>query len=181
MDICHYKYVDKKNISSDFVSNQKHRCSLTIPLLNRTNGHTLCVIGQNPSNANNQVADKTLYYIERYVYENMPQYSKIVMLNLYSRVDTQKEQKTDLLKLSCARELRKHINAHQDFLILFGIVKNQGAYKFVKRARQLKKLLNGKNVMKIDISSKYAPHPGNPEIYYGNYCHGVDRYTFSDL
>jgi hypothetical protein len=99
------------------------------------------------------------------------------MLNLYSRLDTNKSATTDLLRLECEREFRRVIGANTDFLIVFGKLKNQGSYKFVKKATFLKKLLTGKNVYKIDIGTSYAPHPGNKKIYYGNYCYGVTNHT----
>ncbi|MGG2298321.1 DUF1643 domain-containing protein [Aeromonas veronii] len=177
MTICHFYKVDLSNISDKFTTDGQHRSLLEIPLLNRTSNNVICIIGQNPSTANAQHADKTLHYLERYVYEKLPQYSKIIMLNLYSRLDTNKSATTDLLRLDCERVFRKTIQKNTDFLIVFGQLKNQGAYKFVKKAKLLKKHLTGKNIYKIDIGTGYAPHPGNTEIYYGNYCHGVTSHT----
>jgi len=104
MNICHFERADKASIVADFTEDGLHRVSLAIPFLDRASGKTICVIGQNPSKANSEVADKTLHFIERYIYEKMPDHSKIVMLNLYSRVDTSKEQTTDLERAECIRK-----------------------------------------------------------------------------
>ena len=111
----------------------------------------------------------------------MPEYSKIIMLNLYSRVDTTKSSLNDLECKSCVSQFKKIIEENSDFLIVYGKLENQGAYRFIDKAKELKKLLEGKNVFKIDAGLKYAPHPGNNLIYYGNYCYGVTKYDFSDL
>ena len=181
MDICHYEKVDKENIVADFRDNNLHRLSLTIPLLERNTDKTICIIGQNPSKANQDIADKTLYYLERYIFEKMPQYSKIVMLNLYSRVDTKKEYKTNLENDKFNKIVDDLIEQHSDFLIVYGKLKNQGQYNFISKAKKLKVLLENKKVFKIDINTNFAPHPGNNKIYYGNFCHNVTTYDFLDI
>lgn len=173
MKVCHFNKVDLPNISEHFTSDGKHRSLLDIPLLNRPDGKTICIIGQNPSEANSKYADKTIHYLERYVYEKMPSYSRIMMLNLYSRLDTDKSATTDLLRFECEWVLRRIVRANTEFLIVFGQLKNQRAYKFPKKEELLKKNMKGKNVYKIDIGSSYAPHPGNKAICYGNYCYGI--------
>jgi hypothetical protein len=50
--ICHYDNVDIQNIEEKFLDNKKHRCYLNILLKHRTGKNTICVIVQNPSNAN---------------------------------------------------------------------------------------------------------------------------------
>ena len=181
MSICHFYKVDHNIIEAKFTDDELHRSTLTIPYQERSGDLKLCIVGQNPSNANEVEADKTLHYLERYVFEKLPQYSSIIMLNLFSKVDTKKSKKNDLLRLECEREYRKTIAENTDFLIVFGLVKNEGAYNFKKRALFLKKHLRNKNVFKIDIETKYPPHPGNRKIYYGNYCFGISNYDFSEI
>lgn len=110
MDICHYYKVDISNIEEDFTSDLNHRSSLTIPFTGRTGCRKLCIIGQNPSKADITSADKTLHYLERYVYEKLPQYSGIIMLNLFSRVDTDKSTTLEPLKFETERKYRKIIS-----------------------------------------------------------------------
>lgn len=181
MSICHFYKVDLNNIEAKFTDDKRHRSTLKIPFQERSGELELCIVGQNPSNANEVEADKTLHYLERYVFEKLPQYSGITMLNLFSRVDTKKTEKEDLLRLECEREYRKIIDANTDFLIVFGLVRNEGAYNFKKRARFLKKHLHDKKVFKINIDTPYPPHPGNRKIYYGNYCFEISSYDFNDI
>ena len=181
MNVCHFNKVDSNNIVADFTDDGLHRSSLTIPLLGRGDGKNLCVIGQNPSAANEEFADKTVHYVERYVFENLPQYSTIIMLNLYSRVDTKKEFTDDLRREETNKKFRKILDENTDYLAVFGRLKNKGSYKFIHRGKEVQELLKGKRVFKIDIGSDYAPHPGNFKILYWNYCHGITHYDFSDI
>ena len=181
MEVCHYSKIDQQNIKVKFSDDGKHRYYLEIPFIEKNEGKTLCIIGQNPSKANERVADKTINYIERYVYENLPQYSKIIILNLYSRVDTKKLETSDLLREESECHSNEIINSNTDFLITYGVLDNKGDYKFLERAKALKLQLNNKSVYKIDIGSIYAPHPGNPKIYYGNYCYNIAEYNFEDI
>jgi hypothetical protein len=181
MDICHFAKVDKENIRAIFTEDGKHRSCLEIPFLDRNGEKTLCIIGQNPSHANEIIADKTVNYLERYVYENLPQYSKIIVLNLYSIIDTNKYQIDDLVREECENTFDEIINENSDFLVIYGKLTNNGSFNFVERAKSLKSKLGGKAIYKIDIKSSYAPHPGNPKIYYGNYCYDIIEYAFEDI
>jgi len=181
MVIYHIDEVDKANIKADFTDDNLHRSSLFIPFLNRNESNTLCIIGQNPSKANNEVADKTLRYLERFIYDKMPEYSNIIMLNLYSRVDTEKSHVNDLERPSCNEKVASVIESNSNFLIVYGKLTNQGGYRFIEKSTELKNLLHEKNVFKIDIGSCFAPHPGNPKIHYSNYSHGITCYDFSDV
>lgn len=64
--------------------------------------------------------------------------------------------------------------------MVFGKMANQGAYHFLERALEIRQLLQGKNVFKFDIGSTYAPHPGNPKIFYRNFDMKIVSYDFSD-
>jgi hypothetical protein len=180
MVIYHYNKVDLKKIVANFTADELHRSSLWIPFMNRPDGKTLCIVGQNPSDAGALVADKTIRYLEEFVFNNLPQYSSIMMLNLFSRIDTRKIYQTDLIRLSCERKLREIIQCNSDFLIVQGKLKDEDYYKFKKRARQIHSLLNKKTVLKIDIETNFAPHPGNPRILYNKFGFHLVGYDFSD-
>lgn len=181
MKICHFHKVDKLKIKASFSYNKQHRFRLEIPFIDRKTNKTLCVIGQNPSCANQHFADKTLHYIERFIYEKHPEYDRIVILNLFSRIDTHKSEANELLSIEAARLLRREIKENTDFLMIYGKLKNHKSYNFVKRAKQIKNLLDGKSVFKIDTGDKFAPHPGNPKLHYGNYCYDLTKYLFCDV
>lgn len=180
MVIYHYDKVNLKKIVANFTADRLHRSSLWIPFINRQNGKTLCIVGQNPSEAGKLIADKTVRYLEEFVFKTLPQYSSIIMLNLFSRIDTQKIYQTDLIRLSCEHELREIIKCNSDFLIVQGKLKDEGYYKFKKRARQFHSLLSSKTVLKIDLGTTYAPHPGNSKILYNKFGFDLVGYDFLD-
>lgn len=151
---------------------------LHLPFLDRPSGKTLCVVGQNPSLANAVHADKTVQFIEKFVFERLPHISKILMLNLYSRIDTKKDKTAAPNDPICDLALRKAIVEHNEFLVVFGKLKNERTYRFRDRAAELSPLFAGKIVHKIDIGTLYAPHPGNPKICYSNLSCSVTRYDF---
>lgn len=178
MTIQHYEQVDRLNIIANFTEDMKHRSSLIIPFLNRSKDKTLCIIGQNPSDANENHADKTLKYLEMFVYKNLPEYSRIIMLNLYSRIDTEKKSCSDLERTETYNELVKYINVNSDFLLVFGASKKDGAYNFHSKFNDIKVQLREKQLFKIDLknNTKYPPHPGNPKITYANLNYGINSF-----
>ena len=84
------------------------------------------------------------------------------------------------MRISCERKLREIIQGYSDFLIVQGKLRDEGSYKFKKRARQIHSLLHNKNVFKIDIGTTFAPHPGNPKILYNKFGFQLTGYDFSD-
>lgn len=178
MTIPHYDKVDISQIEAVFSSDSEHRSMLHLPFLDRPSGKVLCVVGQNPSLANADYADKTIRYIEMFVFERMPHIGKIVMLNLYSRIDTKKDKTAAPNDPNCDLALRKAIAENNEFLFIFGELRNKRVYRFSDRAAELSKLFTGKTIHKIDIGATYAPHPGNPKICYSNLSFGITRYDF---
>ena len=59
MSICHFYKVDHNNIEANFTNDELHRSTLTIPFQERPSEFKLCIVGQNPSAANEVEADKT--------------------------------------------------------------------------------------------------------------------------
>ena len=137
MKVNHYEKVDNSRIFTKFFMGNKHRAILEIPFLERLKGPKLCVIGQNPSAACNQVADRTVRFLEKYLFEKKPEYSKMIMLNLYSCVDTTKKETSNINHPQCEIILREVISKHQNFLFVVVKLKNQRAYKFKERIQEL--------------------------------------------
>lgn len=81
--VSHFEEVNLERVRAGLVRARTHRPLLKIPVRDRSLPRSLCMVGQNPSDA----GDKTVRYLERYVHERRPQYGAIVMLNLYTRVD----------------------------------------------------------------------------------------------
>jgi len=178
--VAHADCVDLGSTSVHFSADGKHRYSLMIPFRERGDDEFLTIIGQNPSSANSQNADKTVRYLETFVYQNLPQYGGIQMLNLFSRIDTDKTE-GDVLDESTDREFVKSVSKYSDALLIVGKLKNKGKYRFRERLNSVRSILEQVSLYKLDLSTDYAPHPGNSKIAYSNFEIGIDRYLFSDL
>ncbi len=177
----HFEAVDLARTRAQFFQDRTHRATLHVPFKGRDGARTLCIIGQNPSAADERESDKTIAFMEQYVHRTLPEYGQILVLNLFSRVDTKKKVALDPLDPECARIFEREVRAHEDFLVIFGKLADQGAYRFHERARQVRGLLAGKHVRKLALGTAYAPHPGNIRIFYRNFDLGLDRYDFADV
>ena len=177
----HYVRVDLQNVQSRFFEGRTHRAFLRIPFLGERGTRSLCVIGQNPSAADESEADRTIRYLEELVFVRHAEYRQIVVVNLYSQVDTWKTNDAPALHPECAKIFEVIVAEESDFLVVFGKLKNQRRYRFQDRAREIEPLLRSKHVFKLDIGTIYAPHPGNPEITYSNFELDFSPYTFSDV
>lgn len=177
--IPHFAAVDLSRIRAIFVRGRTHRALLKIPFHDRQSDRILCVVGQNPSDAGEEHADKTVNYLERYVHKNLPQYGAMLMLNLYTRVDKRKELR-DVEHRQADRILRCAIRKHQDFLFVFGQVKNERAYRFPERLVQLRPLFAGKNIVQFNLDTNFPPHPGNTRIIYSDLNVGLKPFRFGD-
>ncbi|TFZ05660.1 DUF1643 domain-containing protein [Ramlibacter henchirensis] len=173
----HFEQVDLERVRAVFVRGRTHRALLKIPFRHRPPASTLCLVGQNPSDAGEEHADKTVRYLERYVHERLPQYGAMLMLNLYTRVDKRKEF-GDVEHPQADRILRCAIRRHQDFLFVFGQLKNEGKYRFPERLRQLQPLFIGKNLLQFDLATDFPPHPGNAKILYSKLDVGLKPFLF---
>lgn len=181
MLVPHFEQVDLARVEAVFTRDGQHRARLKIPFLLRESGRTLCIVGQNPSKANAEFADRTIRFLERFVFERMQGFGQILMLNVYSRIDTPKKCTDNLNDEDCECALRDSIRDNNEFLMAFGKLKNEGAYRFPDRASELRPLFKGKDVYKFDIGADFAPHPGNPKILYRNFDVGIASYNFSDV
>lgn len=175
----HIEAVDLARVRAIFVRGRTHRALLKIPFRDRPTDRTLCVVGQNPSDAGEEHADKTVNYLEQYVHARLPQYGALLMLNLYTRVDKRKAF-GDVEHSQADRILACAIRKHQDFLFVFGQVKNEAAYRFPERLLRLRPLFAGKNILQFDLATSFPPHPGNARIIYSNFDVGLKPFRFGD-
>lgn len=177
----HFKEVNLLKIQSCFYDDRSHRAYLKIPFVGVRGTETLCVIGQNPSAADEYEADKTIHFLEKLIYLKHSQYRQLIVLNLYSKVDTYKTEQAQLLHPKCEELFNNILGEETNFLVVYGKLTNQGQYCFLNRAQQIAPLLRSKHVFKLDIGSQYAPHPGNPKILYNNFNVGFSPYSFADI
>ncbi|MFL9610575.1 DUF1643 domain-containing protein [Methylobacillus sp. Pita2] len=177
----HFEHVDLPNIQSCFFDGRSHRAYLKIPFAGDRGKEKLCVIGQNPSAADEFKADKTIRYLEKLICLKHFQYRQLIVLNLYSQVDTTKTEQTNPLHPKCEELFNRILEEEANFLVVFGKLTNQGQYCFLDRVRQIEPLLRYKRVSKLNLDTQYAPHPGNPKILYNNFNVDFSPYSFADI
>ncbi|MFX4240301.1 DUF1643 domain-containing protein [Aliarcobacter butzleri] len=164
----HFAMVDINKISVKFSEDKLHRIYLSIPFKNRTNKKTLCIIGQNPSKANEIESDRSITFLEEQVYNIYTEYSEIIIVNLFSRIDKKREFSSDLSRPEFENDLLEIINKNNDILLILGQTEQDGAYNFKEQFNKIKKDLESKNIFRLDINKEidYPPHPNNPQLLY---------------
>lgn len=180
--VSHNPMVRCEDVVADFSDDSLHRFSLHIPFGGLEHLKTLCVVGQNPSDAGKFIADKTIRYLEELIQHWGYPYGAIRVLNLYTRIDKYKTALEGLDHGDWRAPIVDAIAKNDDFLMFYGSLGNEGAYRFPERARVLAGLLARKNTYKLGINpqTKYPPHPGNPRIMYSNLDVGLAAYNFED-
>jgi hypothetical protein len=87
-----FHHIDHINATTQFSSCATYRYRLTLQHTKRKKGITVCVIMQNPSVASNEVADKSVHFLEKLIFEmNYPEFkkvNKIIIVNQFARVQT---------------------------------------------------------------------------------------------
>ncbi|NER09601.1 hypothetical protein SAMN06265375_101887 [Muriicola jejuensis] len=98
--------------TAEFSACRKYRYCLNLVLTSRAMGKTVCVIMQNPSVADEKVADKSVQFLEKLVFEKgLPEFSGVnrcVVVNQFARVQTKgfEGNKTDI-----GHENNRHLKA----------------------------------------------------------------------
>ena len=88
-----YKHIDGVKVSAQFSKDRKYRHRLEIILQSRSiNGETVCVVMQNPSYAGEKVADKSVQFMEKVVFQKgLPEFRdvrRLIVVNQFSYIET---------------------------------------------------------------------------------------------
>ncbi len=87
-----FNHLPNLEISAIFSEDKKYRYRLTIVNKSCIKGDTLCVIMQNPSIANIEIADKSVQFLEKLVFEKkvrpFKKIQKMVIVNQFALVQT---------------------------------------------------------------------------------------------
>ena len=92
-----FKHIDGVNVEAKFSKNLRFRYRLEITLKNSASfGKTACVVMQNPSYAGEDLADKSLQFMEKVVFQkNLPEFAgvqRLLVVNQFARVQTKNFQ-----------------------------------------------------------------------------------------
>ncbi|NNE03913.1 MAG: DUF1643 domain-containing protein [Eudoraea sp.] len=87
-----FQHIDHINATAQFSHCASFRYRLTLEHSKRKKGSTVCVIMQNPSVAGNEVADKSVHFLEKLIFEKKYPYFKdvnrVIIVNQFARVQT---------------------------------------------------------------------------------------------
>lgn len=88
-----YKHINGVSVSALFSKDMDYRYRLEISLKNRVvGGSTACVVMQNPSYAGEDIADKSVQFMEKVVFErNYPKLQnvqRLIVVNQFARIQT---------------------------------------------------------------------------------------------
>jgi hypothetical protein len=104
-----YKHIDSVEVTSVFSECQRYRYRLDISLKTSgiNNGKTVCVILQNPSVANSEIADKSVQFLEKLIFskglEQFHKVDKLIVVNQFALIQTNNFSGKD-----------EHIGEHND-------------------------------------------------------------------
>jgi hypothetical protein len=87
-----YKHIPEVHVRAEFSNCKKFRYQLTIENTKRTKGDSLCVIMQNPSVANTEIADKSVQFLEKLIFEKeielFENIKTITLVNQFAYIQT---------------------------------------------------------------------------------------------
>jgi hypothetical protein len=87
-----YRHLDHIDAKAIYSTCGEYRYLLTLQHSERENGQTACVIMQNPSVAGNEVADKSVQFLETLIFQKeYPEFarvSSILIVNQFARIQT---------------------------------------------------------------------------------------------
>lgn len=87
-----YRHIPGVKVKALFSECKKFRYQLTIENTTKTKGDSLCVIMQNPSIANTEIADKSVQFLEKLVFEKelklFSNVNSIIIVNQFARIQT---------------------------------------------------------------------------------------------
>lgn len=90
-----YLHIEGVKVKAKFSKDRKYRYLLTVDLEKASaRGKTACVVMMNPSYANEEIADKSVQFMERIVLQkNLPEFkgvTRLIVLNQFAYIQTHK-------------------------------------------------------------------------------------------
>lgn len=120
-----YKHIPGVQAGAEFSNCKKFRYQLTLENTTRTKGDSLCVIMQNPSVANTKIADKSVQFLEKLIFEKenelFENIKTIAIVNQFAYIQT-KDFKGASFKIGKANDsfIRRAIEGSDMVLIAWG-------------------------------------------------------------
>ncbi len=120
-----YKHLPGIDAKAEFSGDGKYRYALTLTDKRRPSGKKVCVIMQNPSKAGEDLADKSVHFLENLIFEKgLPEFSGVkrcIIVNQFARVQTKGfEGKESDIGVENDRHLKAAIGTSEVILIAWG-------------------------------------------------------------
>ncbi|HOJ19727.1 MAG TPA: DUF1643 domain-containing protein [Ignavibacteriaceae bacterium] len=150
-----HSHIGNVSVKAVFSSCGKYRYTLTVSKHGLKNGKRVCVIMLNPSMANDKVADKSVQFVEKLIFEKeLPEFkrvSELVIVNLYAFLQTKDfEGRKDQIGRMNDSYIGKSIAESDIILIAWGKSK-----KFAERGEQVKEMIGKYKGKKVYYTKKH--------------------------
>lgn len=91
-----YRHLEGLNVSAKFSDDRKLRYVLDVQEIGTTEGNTVCAIMQNPSYANEDIADKSVNFLEQLIFKEkftvFTGVKRLIIVNLFAYILTESFQ-----------------------------------------------------------------------------------------
>ena len=166
-----YRHIDNVNVTPSFSDDGKFRYNLEVIKTDaqQTDSKTVCVIMQNPSYANKEVADKSVQFIEKLIfYKGYVEFDgvyKIIVVNQFALIQTKDFEGDDnTLDAENEKSIKSAINASDIILVAWGV--NNKYKNMQKTINSMLRLVSNKKTYKT------KSHPSR-----GDYKNFISDYT----
>jgi len=150
-----YRHIPGVKVKAQFSECKKFRYQLTIENTKKKNGDSLCVIMQNPSIANTEIADKSVQFLEKLIFEKEVELFRnvktIIIVNQFARIQTKYfEGKAEDIGPDNDIHIRRAIDQSDIILIAWG-----KANPFLKRQQDILRIISSFKDKKVLMTKKH--------------------------
>ena len=150
-----YRHIPGVKVKAQFSVCKKFRYQLTINNTKKANGDSLCVIMQNPSIANTEIADKSVQFLEKLIFEKEVELFRnvktIIIVNQFARIQTKYfEGKVEDIGPDNDIHIRNAIDSSNTILIAWGKTN-----PFLKRQQDILRIIFSFKDKKVLMTKKH--------------------------
>lgn len=165
-----FKHIDGVICEATFSGCGRFRYSLTIEMIDSAGTDTVCVIMQNPSVADSEIADKSVQFLEKLIFlEEYPEFSnteRIIIVNQFGFIQTKDFDSSDsYIGTDNDESIRKAIESSEIVLVAWG-----ANNKYAQRKEIIDKIIKQSGQKKLLQTKK---HPSR-----GTYSDFIKDYKF---
>ncbi|WP_297695157.1 DUF1643 domain-containing protein [uncultured Eudoraea sp.] len=150
-----HKHIPGVKVKAKFSDCKKFRYQLTIENITKTKGDSLCVIMQNPSIANTEIADKSVQFLEKLIFEKEVELFKnvktIIIVNQFARIQTKYfKGKVEDIGTDNDIHIRNAMDSSNTILIAWGKTN-----PFLKRQQDILRIISSFKDKKVLMAKKH--------------------------